>query len=98
MGFRDAKLTQHGQDGGIDIVARKVVAQVKWVAAPVGRPKLQQLHGAASKVRKQGAFFSRRGYTQEARTWAEEAGMAAFVLTEDGSLAPITSAARKMMR
>ena len=59
MGFRDAKVTPSGPDVGIDVTARKIVAQVKWEAAPVGRPKLQQLHGAASQARKKGAFFSR---------------------------------------
>lgn len=98
MGFNDAKVTPTGKDAGVDVIARKVVAQVKWEAAPVGRPKLQQLHGAATHARKKGAFFSRSGYTAEARSWAETAGIAAFVLLDDGSLAPATSAAKKMMR
>lgn len=98
MGFKDAKTTPSGRDAGVDVIARKVVAQVKWEANPVGRPKLQQLHGAATHARKKGAFFSRSGYTAEARAWAETAGIAAFVLLDDGSLAPTTSAAKKMMR
>ena len=87
-----------GQDAGVGVIARKVVAQVKWAAAPVGRPKLQHLHGAAAHARKKGAFFSRSGYTADARAWAETAGIAAFVLLDDGSLAPTTSAAKRMMR
>lgn len=98
MGFNDAKVTPTGKDAGVDVIARKVVAQVKWEAAPVGRPKLQQLHGAAAHARKKGAFFSRSGYTADARAWAETAGIAAFVLLDDGSLAPTTSAAKRMMR
>lgn len=98
MGFRDAKVTPTGKDSGVDVIARKVVAQVKWEATPVGRPKIQQLHGAATQARKKGAFFSRSGYTTDARTWAETAGIAAFVLLEDGSLTPATTAAKRMMR
>lgn len=98
MGFRDAAITPGGADVGIDVTARKIVAQVKWEATPVGRPKLQQLHGAAAQARKKGAFFSRSGYTAAARQWAEQAGIAAFVLLDDGSLAPATSAAKKLMR
>lgn len=98
MGFNDAKVTPTGKDAGVDVIARKVVAQVKWEATPVGRPKLQQLHGAAAHARRKGAFFSRSGYTADARGWAETAGIAAFVLLEDGSLAPTTSAAKRMMR
>ncbi len=98
MGYNDAKVTPTGKDAGVDVIARKVVAQVKWEATPVGRPKVQQLHGAATHARKKGAFFSRSGYTADARAWAETAGIAAFVLLDDGSLAPTTSAAKKMMR
>ncbi|GAB7005267.1 hypothetical protein JCM18899A_27400 [Nocardioides sp. AN3] len=98
MGYHDAKVTPTGKDAGVDVIARKVVAQVKWEATPVGRPKVQQLHGAAAHARKKGAFFSRSGYTADARAWAETAGIAAFVLLDDGSLAPTTSAAKKMMR
>lgn len=98
MGFNDAKVTPTGKDAGVDVVARKVVVQVKWEATPVGRPKLQQLHGTAAQARKKGAFFSRSGYTSDARTWAETAGIAAFVLLDDGSIAPVTSAARKLLR
>lgn len=98
MGFKDAKVTPTGKDAGVDVIARKVVAQVKWEATPIGRPKLQQLHGAAAHARKKGAFFSRSGYTADARAWAETAGVAAFVLLDDGSLVPTTSAAKRMMR
>lgn len=98
MGFRDATLTARGKDAGIDVTSRKVVAQVKWEATAVGRPKLQQLHGAAVQAKKKGAFFSRSGYTADARTWAEGAGVAAFTLLDDGSLTPVTTAARKMLR
>ena len=98
MGFNDAKVTPTGKDAGVAVIARKVVAQVKWEANPVGRPKLQQLQGTAAQARKKAAFFSRSGYTADARTWAETAGIAAFVLLDDGSIAPTTSAAKKMMR
>lgn len=98
MGFKDAKLTPTGKDAGVDVIARKVVAQVKWEATPTGRPKLQQFHGAAAHARKKGAFFSRSGYTADARAWAETAGIAAFVLLDDGSLVPAASAAKRMMR
>lgn len=98
MGFRDAMVTPGGADGGIDVTARKIVAQVKWEATPVGRPKLQQLHGAAAQAHKKGAFFSRSGYTTAALQWAEQAGIGAFVLLDDGSLVPATSTARKLLR
>lgn len=46
-GFSDARTTPGGSDGGIDVVSRWGVAQVKYFSNPVGRPDVQKLRGAA---------------------------------------------------
>lgn len=42
-GYPDARLTQPGADGGIDVASSKAVAQVKHHSKPVDRPDVQQL-------------------------------------------------------
>lgn len=47
LGFRDARVTPPGNDGGIDVVSDRGIAQVKMEGLPTGRPALQALTGAA---------------------------------------------------
>jgi hypothetical protein len=95
MGFRDARRTPTGADGGIDVTAASAVAQVKMHAQPVGRPDLQRLHGAARGCRT--LFFSLESYTNEARAWADEVGMALFRFDLQGEPFPVNSVAKTIM-
>src|SRR4051812_34396114 len=75
-GYRDAKVTGPGSDGGVDVRSRKALAQVKHHAAPVGRPALQQLVGARGRGSAELLFFASAGFTATARVYAGEMGIA----------------------
>lgn len=93
MGFDDAKVTGSGPDGGLDVVARRAVAQVKWMHAKVGRPDLQRLYGArGSDHSKDMLFFAEllaeSPYTPQAVAYANEHGIGLFAYTSDRNLFP----------
>ena len=81
-GFYDAQRTPPGADGGFDVEGRGLVAQVKYLAAPVGREAIQRLAGANTHGARM-AFFSRSGYTRTAREFADVADIALFTLSVD---------------
>lgn len=83
----DAVATQFSGDGGLDVVSSNFGAQVKFFAnAPVGRPDVQSLYGAASGNGLQPAFFAySSGYTDEALDWAKKVGMACFTFVPKGN-------------
>lgn len=89
-GWRDAAVTKSGADGGIDVSASGAVAQVKYWAKAVPRPDLQNLAGAASTRGDVNhmLFFSRNGYTSDAASWANIAGVALFSFDEAGNPQP----------
>lgn len=99
-GWTDAMVTPPGADGGLDVVASRAVAQVKFWAKPVPRQDLQKLVGAAST--RQGIesvlFFANSGYTTQAQRWAETAGLAIFNFDGDGVPQPQNSVARQAIR
>ena len=95
MGFRGSTRTPTGADGGIDVRATGAVAQVKMHAKPIGRPDVQQLYGAARGRR--ALFFSLDTYTDEARSWADEVGMALFRFDLQGEPEAVNSAGRAML-
>lgn len=73
LGYKDARVTQRGADGGIDISSARAVAQVKNWAKPIGRPHLQNLVGAAASIRSTELwFFSLSGYSRQAVAYADE--------------------------
>ena len=88
MDFVGAKLTQGGADGGVDVTSKVAVAQVKAEARPTGRPAVQRIHGVAVSVGRKALFFSTGGYTAQASKWADEAGVALFVLDEYRRVSP----------
>jgi HJR/Mrr/RecB family endonuclease len=69
-GYRDANLTANGADGGVDVVARKAVAQVKHQNKPVGIAEIQRLYGIAQAARKRPLFFATARYSAAALQWA----------------------------
>ncbi|MCZ1073305.1 restriction endonuclease [Rhodococcus sp. A5(2022)] len=99
MGFPDARVTGLGADGGIDVVARRAVAQVKWMHQKVTRPDLQRLYGArGAEHLKDMLFFaeliSPSPYTAHAVEYANEHGIGLFAYTTDGNLFPQNQHAR----
>lgn len=96
FGFDDATTTPPGTDGGVDIVGRQIVAQVKAEMKPTGRPVVQQLHGVATVEEKRAAFFALAGFTPVAVAWANKADMALFGFDLTGEPKPVNAAGRKM--
>lgn len=99
MGFPDAGVTRRGADGGIDVVARRAVAQVKWMHSKVGRPDLQRLYGARGAEHSKDMLFfaeliSPSPYTQDAVEYADEHGIGLFAYTSDGNLFPLNQHAK----
>lgn len=77
-GYRDARLTGTGADGGVDITSRKAIAQVKHHATAVGLAEIQRLYGIATASGKKALFFSCSGYTKAAIAWARTHGVECF--------------------
>jgi hypothetical protein len=99
LGFPDARITTGGSDGGVDVTASGAIAQVKFEASQVGRPALQRLVGARGlRHETQLLFFSGAGYSQQARTYADEVEMALFVYNLDGRVTARSSMARQLLR
>ncbi|MEP7765075.1 restriction endonuclease [Sanguibacter sp. 25GB23B1] len=78
-GYPDARRTPVGADGGFDVEARGLVAQVKHRAKPTGREEIQRLVGANLHGANL-AFFSTGGYTTQAVQYAKAAGVALYGL------------------
>ncbi len=97
FGFEDAKATGAGADGGVDVRAKSMVAQVKMHMVPVGRPDLQRLHGVATTEGAVALFFSLTDYTREAKEWAEQVGMALFRFSPAGEAEPVNGYAKVLI-
>lgn len=97
MGYTDAALTGGGADGGVDVVAREAVAQVKAEARPSGRPVVQQLAGVAWHENKQPLFFSLGGFSNEAVEWADDAEVALFSFDLTGEAVPANHIASRLL-
>lgn len=97
LGFDDAEVTGAGADGGVDVRAKSMVAQVKMHLAPIGRPDLQRLHGVAVTERALSVFFSLSDYSPEAKEWAEQVGMTLFRFSHVGEAEPANSFAEALV-
>lgn len=86
----DVNLTTSGADGGLDLVGPAIAGQVKAHAKPVGGPDVQRLKGAAHGHR-HALFFSGSGYTPQASTFAESAGVALFTINGGGQIVGVNS-------
>lgn len=73
LGARDAAVTQYVADGGVDIVSRGFVAQVKHYRGSVGVAAVRELRGAAAVMDKRPLFFTSGSYTRAATAFADEA-------------------------
>jgi hypothetical protein len=97
-GFFDAKVTRGGADGGVDVVASKALAQVKWKRASTGRPAVQGLVGARmANQHQQLFFFSLGGFSRQAVEYADKMGVALFRYDALGRVMPMSPAARKVV-
>lgn len=81
LGANDAQVTQYTGDGGIDVVSRRCIAQVKHYAGSVGVAAIRELVGvaAADRHRRQPLFFTKTGYAAGAVVFADNAGVVLFV-------------------
>lgn len=97
LGHRDARATQPGADGGIDVIAAGAFAQVKLYGKPIPVTLMRQLHGARANRPGTLYFFANNGYTAKAAEFAEMVGMAAFrYSTASGLITAESSAARTL--
>lgn len=96
LGFDDAQLTAAGADGGLDVVAKSAVAQVKhYTGSPTGAPAVQQLRGAGIGV-DWALFYALSGYTRAALDFAESANVALFKYDTEGTVEPVSAAAKHL--
>lgn len=96
LGYRDARRTPVGTDGGFDVEGRGVVAQVKYRATAVGRPDVQRLVGA-NRHGATAVFYSRAGYSQGAIDFAMHADVALFRIDAGSStVVPVNDLARDL--
>lgn len=96
LGFVDAIPTPAGSDGGIDVVSRYAIAQVKMEGIATGRPVIQALLGVATIEGKMPVAFSLAGYTTQALEWADRARVACFEFAVDGSMVAVNAIAREL--
>ncbi|GAB3602078.1 restriction endonuclease [Microbacterium aureliae] len=92
LGFRDARRTGSGADGGIDVTGSGVAAQVKHLSRPVGGPDVQRLRGAAYRS-VSAAFYASSGYTEAAIRAAAATGVALFRFTNSNDVLPVNAEA-----
>jgi hypothetical protein len=91
LGFADAMTTMAGADGGADVVALGLVAQVKnWTSTVVGEPAIRDVYGTAVARRSRAAFFTSSRYSAAAQIFAEENDVALFTYRQsDGRVIAI---------
>lgn len=92
-GFPDARRTPDGADAGIDVIATRAVAQVKYQAVAVGGPAIQQLRGAAHGI-EHALFYASSGYTAAAFAAANATDVALFTFTTANEVIAVNAAAR----
>lgn len=95
LGYTDAHVTQPTSDGGVDVMAKDAIAQVKYQAVPVGRPAIQNIRGVAFDGR-QPLVYSWSGFSPGAVAFANEADVGLFHVTVSGPV-PITAAAQVLV-
>lgn len=90
IGFTDARLTQSGADGGIDVFSSAAVAQVKFQAAAQGRKALQEFYGASAAPfpNHTRLFFTGTSFTKTAVQYADLYNICLFTYGIDGTFSP----------
>jgi hypothetical protein len=95
LGFTDARVTDAGADGGIDVIARDAMAQVKYYSQPIGVGPVRELRGVADSHHHL-LFYASGGYTASARQFADEKEVALFSIQELGHITPLNAAAAEL--
>lgn len=95
VGYRDARLTGDGADGGVDVVSKDIVAQVKMHNKGVPRYDIQRLVGISSVENKTPVFFA-MSYSIDAINWSETHGIALFKFLRTGEVQPLTKGASNL--
>lgn len=95
LGLSDAQTTRSSGDGGLDVVSEVGAAQVKFQAAPVGAPVIQQLRGAAADLSIR-LFYAYSGYTRAAIAEADRTEVGLYVFDDAGQVYPVNSVARQL--
>lgn len=97
LGFDDARTTNAGRDGGIDVRSQDAVAQVKhYETSAIGRPAVQQLRGAAHEI-PWALFYAQSGYSDLAVAYADQSRVALFEYSQDGRVRAANSGARYLL-
>lgn len=97
LGFRDARRTPAGADGGLDIIGTGVAGQVKAnMQGTISRDRIQALVGAAGRRQLQCVFYSLSLYSKPATEFAEAASVALFLFAYDGHVTPVSPAATRL--
>ncbi|MCD9153110.1 restriction endonuclease [Aeromicrobium duanguangcaii] len=97
LGFRDAKRMPDGADGGIDVRSERAIAQVKFLATPVGRPDIQRLAGVFAGGERR-VFYSFSGYSKQATEEAEHLKMALFSFDRKRNVEPVNKTANDLVK
>ena len=79
LGAGGSKVSSATRDGGMDVISKHFVAEVKHHASPVPPAMVRQIFGAAVAEQKQALFFALSGYSTAAIEFAERTGVALFV-------------------
>lgn len=72
-GYLDAAVTASGPDGGVDILSRTAIGQVKHHGRPVGLAEVQRLSGISTHEGKKAFLFAASGVTKSALALANKA-------------------------
>ncbi|MFI6935718.1 restriction endonuclease [Streptomyces sp. NPDC050287] len=92
LGFTDARVTGAGADGGVDVIARDAIAQVKHYSQPIGVGPVRELRGVADSHHHL-LFYASGGYTARALQFADDRKVALFSIQEPGHITPLNAAA-----
>ena len=100
LGAGGVAVTQSTRDGGVDVRARILVAQVKWQAQPVAPARVREIFGVAQAEQARAAFFAGpAGYSREAARFADATGVFLFVMDDQtGQLTAVSDSADAALR
>ncbi|MEU6422021.1 hypothetical protein [Streptomyces spiralis] len=93
LGYEDIRRADQRPPSGIGLAARGLVAQVDPAARPASQRDVECLWLTAMTESAGGVYFSLTGYSEQARTRADELRIALFVLAPDGVPRPVNGPA-----
>ncbi|MEU0597843.1 hypothetical protein ABZ484_06235 [Streptomyces sp. NPDC006393] len=93
LGYEDIRRADQRPPSGIGLAARGLVAQVDPAVRPASPRDVECLWLTAMTESAAGVYFSLTGYSDQARTRADELGIALFVLAPDGVPRPVNAPA-----